>query len=337
MKKKLLITIAVATSINCIAQNNPQVFYGGSGDGFSKQSYAQSSINTMFNGNAGDGWSRNSYAQQGGASQFFGGNGDGWNKNNYSQASIGTMFTGGNGDGWNLNNYAQQGSNQQFFGGNGDGWNTNNYNQTHFDFAYKGGAGDGWASNYTPLLPLPITFLKFDAYKEERTSHLKWLLAKDDEVQSFDVERSHNAVSFEKIGNVAQNDANKKSYGFVDRQPMTGSNYYRLKVINKDGTTEYTGTKVVKFDDAKSIAVKIYPNPATNVVNIELPEDVNNETNLILNIYGMNGAMVHHQKISKANSSIITVNTEKFAVGNYVVHLRSENVNATGKVVVVKE
>ncbi|HTN45455.1 MAG TPA: T9SS type A sorting domain-containing protein [Flavipsychrobacter sp.] len=334
--KRIINLVLLFSPLLAHSQNN-NIFYGGNGDGWGKANYAQPSVSTLFHGGDGDGWNKTSYSQTTVTTLFHGGDGDGWNRVVYAQASVGTMFLGGNGDGWNKSGYTQGAVSPQFYGGNGDGWNRNNYSQTYSDVAFRGGAGDGWASTYTPVAPLPVTFLKFEAVKENNTARLNWLLAQDEEVTSFDIERSHDAVSFEKIGTVNQNATNNKKYDFTDRHPFTGYNYYRLRVVGNDGKIDYTATRAVQFDTWNTSVVKIYPNPATREVNIELPQEFAADANKVLNVYGMNGAMVFQQKMHAGSASVITIQTVSFAAGSYMVHIASETKTATGKFIVTKE
>lgn len=49
--------------------------------------------------------------------------------------------------------------------------------------------------------------------------------------------------------------------------PLIGTNYYRLKQVNKDGTA--TTSKTVSVDFSKAAIIKIYPNPVKNIITIE--------------------------------------------------------------------
>lgn len=337
MKRKLLTVALLTLAIYSPAQNNP-IFYGGYGDGWGRGIHIQASITTMYQGGNGDGWNKSSYTQGSVPQNFYGGNGDGWEHGSYIQGSVPHNFYGGNGDGFHSLAYVQNRPDATSFGGNGDGFSSDNYSQSSTEYAYKGGIGDGWASTYTPVTPLPVRFVNFDAFKERGTSHLQWRLASDEEVSSFDVERSNNAVSFEKIGNVAQNNAANKKYNFIDEHPMTGNNYYRLKVIYHDGKMEYTGTKVVNFEEVHSLHLNIYPNPATDIVNVELPNDFSDAQYGVVNIYGISGTMVYQQKVIGKFPSVITVQTASLTAGNYVVHIAADNnKTAQGKIVVVKQ
>lgn len=335
MKRKILTAALLPLAVYGQAQNNP-IFFGGYGDGWGSGTHTQASTAIYLGGN-GSGWAKNSYTQGGLPQSFYGGNGDGWEHGSYVQGGASQNFYGGNGDGFHASAYSQNRPDVLSFGGNGDGFSADNYSQSSNEYAYKGGIGDGWASTYTPIMPLPLRFLNFDAVKERNTSHLSWKLASDEEVRAFDVERSNNAVIFEKIGNVAQSNAANKSYNFIDQSPATGNNYYRLKIIYQDGKTEYTGTKVVNFEEARTLHLNIYPNPATDIVHVELPVDFSDTHYGVVNIYGMNGAMVFQQKITGKMPLLLTIPTASLAAGTYSVHIAADNnKTAQGKIIIVK-
>jgi hypothetical protein len=67
---------------------------------------------------------------------------------------------------------------------------------------------------------------------------------------------------FEKIGSVhaAGNSSQLLNYVFEDKHPSTSTNHYRLKMVDKDGYSEYSKTVSVKADGREDIS--IYPNPA---------------------------------------------------------------------------
>lgn len=328
--KRCIACAALLLSTAVVQAQNNMIFYGGVGDGWNKASYSQASNTTIFQGGNGDGWSKSSYLQNIASVSFLGGNGDGWNMANYAQASTTTMFLGGNGDGWNSNNYVQNIASVSFFGGNGDGWSKNNYLQNTPTVAFLGGAGDGWAGNYIAIVPLPITFLSFNAKKDGATALLNWKMGDENGVAFFDVERSANAVDFEKIGNVKQNDAQHKEYQFTDRQPFMGNNYYRLKVRNLDGTSEYTNTRVVNFDMQQQTVIKLYPNPATEQINVALPNDFLG-LNTVVNVYSASGAIVLSRKVLSNQNTVLSLPTNALAAGSYYLHVATDTKTATAQ------
>ncbi|HNF30509.1 MAG TPA: hypothetical protein PLY81_09535, partial [Chitinophagaceae bacterium] len=60
-------------------------------------------------------------------------------------------------------------------------------------------------------------------------------------------------------------------YSITDEQPLNGTSYYRIEAVDKDGKRTYTKTEKVqsKIENEK---LKIYPNPAKDIVNVSFPK-----------------------------------------------------------------
>jgi len=333
MKRSFLTGILLSLVASASGQNNP-IFYGGSGDGWGSTSYLQNAVATMYNGGVGDGWNGGSYSQSSVPTLFNGGSGDGYNLSFYNQQSFANLFQGGAGDGWNLSSYSQQSLASLFQGGAGDGWMHNSYLQQGNISQFFGGVGDGWASTYHPLAPLPINFLFFNAAKKESTAVLSWELAQDEDVAEFEVERSAEAVSFTRIGSVNQsNDANKR-YQYDDVAPLTGHNYYRLKVLKQDGKYEYTGTRLVVFEATDEGGIKVYPNPASDFVRVSLTGSWAS-SQVVINMYDAAGKLVYHRKFTDAGA-VLEADTRQLAAGSYFMHIASGSFSGRKKLVIAK-
>jgi Secretion system C-terminal sorting domain len=312
-----------------LAQNNA-IFNGGSGDGWNKTAFAQP-INNIFKGGDGDGWDKAAFAQP--INNIFkGGDGDGWDKAAFAQP-INNIFKGGDGDGWDKAAFAQP-INNIFKGGDGDGWSKDTFAQLG-NKIYGGGQGDGWASTYRPMGALPITFVYFDAKKDKTTSLLSWVTSSEINSLQFDVERSNNAVFFTKIGSVKAtgNSTNAISYDFVDKNPTSGINYYRLKQIDRDGKFIYTPTRSVLFDASDNNKFKYYPNPTSGMLTIELPNLSSNEMKVI-NIINAAGATVNQLKIRDNINNTIELDLSNYSKGIYFIQLITPTFNSTEKVIV---
>ena len=81
------------------------------------------------------------------------------------------------------------------------------------------------------------------------------------------LEKSEDGSRFEKTADVTQSLVRKKG-DFSDFRPFATNNYYRLAVHNLDGTTEYSKVILLKRND--DFRVSVFPNPATNIVNVEV-------------------------------------------------------------------
>ena len=89
---------------------------------------------------------------------------------------------------------------------------------------------------------------------------LNWKTTFEDDVQHYDVEKSADGVAFENIGTVESNGdlSDEKAYRFFDTKLGSQKNYYRLKVVEADGTSSYSQTILVNKKNPNQFAVVAY-------------------------------------------------------------------------------
>jgi hypothetical protein len=115
---------------------------------------------------------------------------------------------------------------------------------------------------------LPVEMLSLDAKAAEDLINVLWSTASEQDASHFVVERSGDGVAFEPIGQVpaAGNSQVITSYQFPDQRPLNGTNYYRLKTVDTDGTTGHTPVVMAEFRRG-SIPLQLFPNPANTAIN----------------------------------------------------------------------
>jgi hypothetical protein len=130
----------------------------------------------------------------------------------------------------------------------------------------------GWSIN--TVLPVDLLMFNGDNY-DDNTNKLVWKVAQETEMKKYTVQRSSNAVEFTDLGDVlSSNSASEHSYTFYDKQINREINYYRLKMVNNNGSYKYSGTIALNNDPkAEFIVEKIFPNPTRSkiYVSVELP------------------------------------------------------------------
>ncbi|WP_407031520.1 T9SS type A sorting domain-containing protein [Polluticaenibacter yanchengensis] len=124
-----------------------------------------------------------------------------------------------------------------------------------------------------PTVPLPVTLASFTATKQGAIAQLNWITATERDNKGFDIERSADSRNWSSIGFVYSKAANGNSnlnlqYGFDDKKPLNGANYYRLKQTDKDGKVNYSSVRLVDFSNASASLVRLYPNPANASVTL---------------------------------------------------------------------
>jgi hypothetical protein len=174
---------------------------------------------------------------------------------------------------------------------------------------------------------LPVKLVKFLASADAKTAKLYWETASELNNDKFEIERSTNGTDFAKIGEVKGNGTSQKLniYNFKDFAPANGINYFRLKQLDFDGKFEYSDVRFVNFD-LGDLAINIYPNPVSEVLNFS--QSVKNVT-----IYNLQGAMVYQFKDNTNAIKIpITVNS-----GIYILKFNSLDDVAISKQILISK
>ncbi|WP_159468229.1 Ig-like domain-containing protein [Dyadobacter sp. 3J3] len=167
-------------------------------------------------------------------------------------------------------------------------------------------------------VPLPVTLISFDAAKEGLTSLLTWATSTELNSDYFEIERSKDAKSWMNLGiKQAMGNSNAKSnYNFVDSIPESGLNYYRLKMIDMDGSFAYSRIQSVNFPEFSW--AKLYPNPVTDVLQIA----ISNRRVRKIRLIDSYGRVMFDAQISFAS---MRVDMKSYVPGTYFIHLEQED------------
>jgi hypothetical protein len=113
-------------------------------------------------------------------------------------------------------------------------------------------------------ISLPVHLLSFTArWATGNTVLLQWQTAEEINNSHFSLERSGDGRLYAAIGTVqAAASGGQASYTFTDRQPLGGTNYYRLRQYDRDGRQRLYGVQMVKAGEDPGNVV-LYPNPVT--------------------------------------------------------------------------
>jgi|GEM_PF-3264663 len=115
--------------------------------------------------------------------------------------------------------------------------------------------------------PLPLNLLSFDAGKQAGSTNtvlLSWTASEQVNTSSFVVERSSDGKNYTAIGSkpAAGNYAEQMTYTLTDANAQSGTNYYRLKMVDVDGQITYgKWIKTITFDGPATRNIYLSPNP----------------------------------------------------------------------------
>lgn len=184
-------------------------------------------------------------------------------------------------------------------------------------------AGGSWND-----VPLPVTLSSLSASLIGNQSQVNWQTFSEINFDYFGVEKSLNAQDFVEIGKVNSNKAaNGSSYQFADVNKTLSNQFYRLKMVDNDGTFKYSS--VVAVNGKASSQLEIYPNPATNTIILSHPTALAGAS---LKIVGIDGKILSTNTVS-TGATQTSINVSKLMKGNYMVSFINNGVYSTTQLV----
>ncbi|MFT5165766.1 MAG: hypothetical protein ACI8P3_000995 [Saprospiraceae bacterium] len=140
---------------------------------------------------------------------------------------------------------------------------------------------------------LPVDLVAFSGKKVEKQVHLEWITASEENNDFFMLERSIDGRTFEAISTIqgAGSTFENQRYFYIDKNPITGVNYYRLKQVDFDGAEDFADN-IVAVEFYKGSLVTITPNP-TKSNAIGLNYTTAQEGEVLVAVYDLTGRMIH--------------------------------------------
>ncbi|MBU9935263.1 MAG: T9SS type A sorting domain-containing protein, partial [Ferruginibacter sp.] len=175
--------------------------------------------------------------------------------------------------------------------------------------------------------PLPVSLVSFEALKQNNKVLLQWTTSNEVNSGRFIVERSGDGIHYIPVGEVpAKNTAGNNYYGLTDPAPMSGLNYYRLKMVDRDGAFQYSPVRKINFNNDGD-DITLYPNP---VVNATLFIASSGNCNKAL-LYDVSGKLIKTFILQGRNN---TLNLAGIAKGVYQLRIFTENAVRTEKILI---
>jgi hypothetical protein len=157
-------------------------------------------------------------------------------------------------------------------------------------------AGGTWStsgvSSFSPFIVsqamtvLGVDLKKLGVNAKGNANLVEWSTASEKNSQSFDIQHATNGLDFVTVGNVKANGTTnvESNYSFAHANPAIGTNYYRLKQVDANGTESFS--KIVSVQNGgKKAPLLVYPTLATDVLRVLTNSD-KNEDFQIINLVG---------------------------------------------------
>jgi hypothetical protein len=157
---------------------------------------------------------------------------------------------------------------------------------------------------------LKVHLLDFTATKTKNAAQLIWKTINEENYTYFTVEKStDNEATFNVLGGFVSSAMG--TYSFLDKHPVwTSTNKYRLKLEDLNGTISYSNVITLTysnsdkdFEENNDNNISVYPNPATNNINLTILKNNNIKLNNIKSIYDIKITNIYGSVVKNAISS----------------------------------
>ena len=171
----------------------------------------------------------------------------------------------------------------------------------------------------TGCTQLPVEMTAFNARNQENTVALDWITASELNNVGFEVQRSQDAQNWETLDFVSGNMTTTATsyYNWIDRAPLSGLSYYRLKQIDTDGQFAYEKVVSIERTTKGNVEFNVYPNPATDWVTINA-----NQTIEMVTLYDLTGKLI---LTADVQDTFAQLNVQALEAGQYFARVLLEN------------
>jgi hypothetical protein len=183
---------------------------------------------------------------------------------------------------------------------------------------------------------LPVNLLSFTASLQPNNSVLlNWVTGKEINFKGFDVERSKDGLLWQKIAFVAAHSDGQgnNSYTTYDNDPVWGTSFYRLKLLDIDGHYRYSEVRSIEVKQINT-SIRIVPNPVYTEAILKFTADKNDIAQVY--VISMEGkrCMSRLITVQAGVNAINLAGWDKLSRGVYIVQVVLASGTMNTKVVV---
>jgi hypothetical protein len=189
------------------------------------------------------------------------------------------------------------------------------------------------------FFPLPVEFTSFTGMFKSNVIDLHWVTATEINNRGFEVQKQFPGGSFITIGFVNGNGTTSvpSSYFFSDKNPVHGTNVYRLRQVDNNGESKFSSEVFVDFaTPGNFVLYQNYPNPFNPSTTIKFYLSVASNIKILLyNILGSEIKILFNGPASPGDHNL-ELNAASLQSGVYFVKLSAGDFHKTIKISLAK-
>jgi|694.fasta_scaffold21102_3 hypothetical protein len=175
-------------------------------------------------------------------------------------------------------------------------------------YSYANGVGD--------IGVLPVELVSLDGRPEGEDNLLEWVTASESNSAVFEVQRSTDARLFVPIGSLPAAGLSTATinYRYRDQGPLPGLAYYRLNLVDLDGTSEHSPIVAIQ----RYTTIVLYPNPVQEDLMVDLTRTQGAQQVLVTDDLGR---ILLSRPTPIQHPGVVTLHLHNMAAGHYTLQV----------------
>jgi poly(beta-D-mannuronate) lyase len=155
------------------------------------------------------------------------------------------------------------------------------------------------------LSSLPVHLVDFSIKKATNGIQLVWNVVDEVNMKQYEIEHSVDGIHFNKVTTVAALGKSTATYNYLHALGLNNKVFYRIKMVEMDGSFTYSSIRLLS--DKTEFSIKLYPNPAVNLLSIETSTTSSSAHFRIVNSLGVTVATSTGNSFVANNKVVINI------------------------------
>ena len=173
---------------------------------------------------------------------------------------------------------------------------------------------------------LPIELTDFYATIKDKSVEINWETISELNSDYMSIERSSDGIEFESLIHLpsSKNTHQLKRYNYTDENPYPHINYYRLKLVDMDGSVKYSKIIDIELNINNIIVNNIKPNPTKDIIYYDI--HTSKKIEVLVELTDFTGIKVYQEsKYAEEGKSTWNLNLDNLSQGVYILKTSTAN------------
>lgn len=151
---------------------------------------------------------------------------------------------------------------------------------------------------------LPVTLTEFKGIQQNKAVLLQWRTSSELNSKHFELQKSYNGTAYRTIAtiNAAGNSNSRLDYSYLDKEPLTETNHYRLRSVDLDGNNKLSNVVLIRIAGLQQ-EMMVLNNPFRDQITIRFAKAP--QTKVDIRLLDMSGRLVARQQSAPGEQQVL--------------------------------